>query len=114
MKPAVRLDWDLTNASLEFKKEMCQAVAKYMQYMNVQMHWIRELCPREFPNVRARHALKAKTIALINMDHAQINATQTWKITRTLARKNFQQAIAIKPQDKSAWFGGEYDERTYY
>lgn len=109
MKPIDRLGWDLHNASMNFERGMKRSIVKMNQYMNVQMHAIREL----FPVSRKRQALKAKTIALINMDHDQIYETNSWELRKRAARASFEMSLE-KPKPASAWFMGDTAERTYY
>lgn len=107
-----RLEWGLFNAGQEFKKAMCRSVAKYMQNMNFQYRHLR-LIPMHAIGTRKRVILHAKTKALIVMDQEQVIAANTYSAVKAVARNEYQ--ASQKPQvSQSAWFGGEYDERTYY
>lgn len=112
MSPVTRLDWDLHKAREEFKRAMCRSVAKFSQYMNVQYHQVR-LMPIACIGIRKRVILRAKTKALIVMDREQLQAAGIFSMSKHIAEAEYKKATQPKaPQ--SAWFGGEYDERTYY
>lgn len=67
----------------------------------------------QFCNDSDRRLLKAKTKGLIIMDHLQRGATIKMHVEKAVTTKHFQeqQKPSVEP---SAWFSGEYDERTYY
>lgn len=112
MAPINRLEWALFNASQDFKKAMERAVVKHIQFMNAAFHQIR-MYPITIPGLRKRVILVAKAKSLITMDHEQINATRSYQIAKNLAHLDYKKATQPKAP-VSAWFGGEYDERTYY
>lgn len=74
--------------------------------------------PSVFPCARHRVALRNKCSALIIMDRAQIALAEQCASDRQSVRQDAIEALARKRKEaqveKSAWFGGEYDERTYY
>ncbi|BAQ22743.1 hypothetical protein AU156_gp093 [Edwardsiella phage PEi20] len=112
MTPVTRLEWDLHKAGEEFKRTMCRSVAKFSQYMNVQYHQMR-MFPAGMIGTRKRVILHAKVKGLITMDREQIQAAGIFSMATHIARAEFKKSQQPKaPQ--SAWFGGEYDERTYY
>lgn len=108
MTPLIRLDWSLFNAREDYKKAMTRATAKFTQYMNAV-----SLYPAERPHVRNRVILHAKTKGLITMDREQHNAYRMLTLAKTMAQREYEDSLKPEPP-KSAWFGGEYDERTYY
>lgn len=74
--------------------------------------------PSVFPFVRHRVVLRNKCRALIIMDHDQIALAVQCASDRQSVRQQAIDSLAQKRKEaqveKSAWFGGEYDERTYY
>lgn len=112
MTPINRLEWALFNASQDFKKAMERAVVKHVQFMNAALHQMR-MYPITLPHLRRRVTLIAKTKSLVTMDREQINATRGYQIAKNLAHLDYKKATQPKAP-VSAWFGGEYDERTYY
>lgn len=112
MTPINRLEWALFNASQDFKKAMERAVVKHIQFMNVAFHQMR-MYSITLPHLRRRVTLIAKTKSLVTMDREQINATRGYQIAKNLAQHDYKKATQPKAP-VSAWFGGEYDERTYY
>lgn len=63
-------------------------------------------------------SLKEITLGLIAMDRDQIGIASVCALEREHKRRQVAKAIAHDRRqsqiEKSAWFGGEYDERTYY
>lgn len=60
-----------------------------------------------------RESLKEMTKGLIELDREQTQATAAFELDKIIAYKRFKALSKPKPL-QSAWFGGEYDERTYY
>lgn len=112
MSPINRLEWDLHKAREEFKRAMCRSAAKFIQYMNVQYHQMR-MFPAGMKAERNRVILHAKTKGLITMDREQLQAAGIFSMAKHIAEAEYKKATQPKPL-VSAWFGGEYDERTYY
>lgn len=95
----------------KFEADMKVAVVKFCQSMNLAFHMVSFYFAGCSKEVRTRQLLKEKTICLIQMDKEQIAASTKFVTARRLLIKEAQPK---KPEQKSVWFSGEYDERTYF
>lgn len=93
MMPAQILKDELKGAKQKFCLAMSRANVRY------------EIGPRE--------SLKEMTKGLIELDRDQTQTTAIYGMDKHIAHERFKSLSKPKPL-QSAWFGGEYDERTYF
>lgn len=101
-----------------FESMMKASIKNYEDRMSYSTIMISKAVPSHEDNTVRRLLNRERCIALINMDHDQIALAEQCASERQRVRKEAADFIAkgLKQAkvEKSAWFSGEYDERTYY
>lgn len=96
----------------KFALAMSRAIVRYDQFMDKQYESVR-IYFESMEGQRRRIINRSKARALIELDREQIQATEAYKFDKHIAHERFKSLSKPKPF-QSAWFGGEYDERTYF
>lgn len=112
MTPAQILKDELKGAKQKFCLAMSRAIVRYEQFISKQYEGVR-IYPESIEDSRRRIINRAKALALIELDREQTQATAIYSMDKHIAHARFKSLSKPKPF-QSVWFGGEYDERTYY
>lgn len=107
---------ELNDINAFFEKMMKASIKFYEEDMARSTIQISQAIPSRDEGTNRRLINRERCRALINMDQEQRSLAEACALDRSSVRRRIAKKVADrrKPVNTSAWFGGEYDERTYY